>query len=140
MLFYTGDRPLRPKAELKDQHLHLLYCRNLACLSGTPLGIIWTRNILHVNFSFHGHLLTLHCPYSNYMKLWTGHTQQKLKSVSINEELGHSQLMRLPFYTLTRAVGCWYCCFYGLSFEYTLRLGQYNENGQCTKAASGNRT
>ena len=48
------------------------------------------------SFSFHGHLLTLH---SNYVKLWAGRTQEKLKFVSINEELGHSQLMRLPFYS-----------------------------------------
>ena len=30
------------------------------------------------------------------MKLWAGRTQEL---VSINEELGHSQLMRLPFYS-----------------------------------------
>ena len=31
-------------------------------------------------------------------------------------------------------------CLHGLSFDIALRLSQYNENGQFTKAASGYRT
>ena len=98
----------------------------------------WTSSgqeaIFTSNFSFHGHLLTLHCQYSNYMKLWAGRPQEKLKLVSIKSPL---VAILQPFCTLTR---CWYCCFYGLSFDIALRLGQYNENGQFTKAASGYRT
>ena len=140
--FYTGHKPLRPKAELKDQHLHLLYCRSLACFCTAMV----TKNTHHLtssrqdtfftsSFSFHGHLLTLHHPYSNYMKLWAGRSQEKLILVSINEELGHALASHeiailQPFCTLTRAVGCWYCCFYGLSFDIALRLGQYTENGR----------
>ena len=134
---------------MKDQHLHLLYCRSLACLHVCTAMV--TKNTHHLtssgqetfytsSFSFHGHLLTLHCPYSNYMKLWAGRTQEKLKLVSIRPLAAHEIAILQPFCTLTRAVGRWYCCFYGLSFDIALRLSQYNENGQLTKAASGYRT